>query len=680
MKPLSFAWRTLRREFRYGELATLAIALILAVAALGAVATLGERVQRSVVASAAEFIGGDVGLSSREPPSDALKDEAARLNLRTSTAATFPTVLFSNGKSQLADIRAADASYPLRGELRVRSASGAEFAAHTPPAGSVYAEQRLLAALDLKTGDDLQIGDRTLHIAGEIEREPDGGELFALAPRVVMSLDDARAGGLLGVGSRARYRFMAAGDERAVADFTAFIKSHKPDSGELITVEQSQQNLKSAFDRGDAFLRLAALLAALLSGIAVALASQRYARRKTDEVALLRCLGASGGEVTLAIATTLAMLAVPACAIGALLGLGLQQVVFTLAKDLLPVASNVIPLGPTLASFAVGLAVLFGFSLPPLLRLRDVPPVRIFQRAAGARVRRFDFLYLIPFAVSALLIFVESDTPKLATILSASLFGVAAVALLAGSLLMRIVRHARGLAGALRFGLANLARRRALSLLQIVALALAITALDLLAVVGPSLLSAWRAELPPDTPNYFLINIQPEQLDGVTAALKESGRGKREHAAARGEQTRRHQRQGAARGGLSGSPRRRLDQRRNAHVVERGRAAVESRDRRTMVRAASVGTADFGRRNVDRDVPSETRRHAHAARRRSRHRRAHHQRARRALGFVPREFFPAARSGQRARHFRTATSRVSICRRVRRMRWRRCRATIRICR
>ena len=144
------------------------------------------------------------------------------MKLRASTAATFPTVLFSNGKSQLADIRAADANYPLRGDLRVRSASGAEFSVHTPPAGSVYAEQRLLAALDLKPGADLQIGDRTLHIAGEIEREPDGGELFALAPRVVMTLDDARAGGLLGVGSRARYRFMAAGDERAVAEFTAF--------------------------------------------------------------------------------------------------------------------------------------------------------------------------------------------------------------------------------------------------------------------------------------------------------------------------------------------------------------------------------------------------------------------------------------------------------------------------
>jgi putative ABC transport system permease protein len=523
MKPLAFAWRTLRREFRYGELATLGIALVLAVAALSAVATLGQRVERSVLASASEFIGGDVGLSSREPPSPELSAEAARLKLRTSTTANFPTVLFAGGKSQLADIRAADAPYPLRGELRVRDASGNETVAHTPDAGNVFAEHRLLAALDLKAGDAIQIGDRTLKIAAEIQREPDGGELFALAPRVVMSLDDARAGGLLATGSRARYRLIAAGDERGVAEFTTFLKAHKPASGELITVAESQQNLRSAFDRGEAFLRLAALLAALLSGIAVALAAQRYARRKTDEVALLRCLGASGNEVMIAIASTLFLLAVPACIIGALLGLGLQQIVFSFAKDLLPVTSSVIPLAPSFASFIVGLAVLFGFALSPLLRLRDVPPVRVFQRAATARIRRFDVLYLLPAVVSAILIYFESDTPKLAVILSASLFGVALVSLLAGALLMRLVRGARGLAGALRFGLANLARRRALSLLQIVALALAITALDLLAVVGPSLLTAWRAELPSNTPNYFLINIQPEQRDAVVAKLTSAG-------------------------------------------------------------------------------------------------------------------------------------------------------------
>ncbi len=192
MKPLNFAWRTLRREWRYGELAMLAVALLLAVAALGAVATLGQRVERGILASATELIGGDLGLSTRAPLPPELASEATRLGLRSSVTADFPSVLFANGKSQLADVRAADAAYPLRGKLLVRDAGGAESEAHSPAAGQVYAEQRLLAALDLKPGDTLPVGNLTLHIAGEIVREPDGGELFALAPRLLMTLQDAQ--------------------------------------------------------------------------------------------------------------------------------------------------------------------------------------------------------------------------------------------------------------------------------------------------------------------------------------------------------------------------------------------------------------------------------------------------------------------------------------------------------
>src|SRR4051794_21409262 len=159
MKLFAFAWRTLRREFRYGELATLAAALLLAVAALGAVATLGRRVEHSVLASATELIGGDIGVNSRQALPPELAAEAERLGLRTSRSADFPTVLFANGKSQLADVRAVDAAYPLRGELRVRDADAREATAHGPPPGSVFAEHRLLVALDLKPGDVLDIGE-----------------------------------------------------------------------------------------------------------------------------------------------------------------------------------------------------------------------------------------------------------------------------------------------------------------------------------------------------------------------------------------------------------------------------------------------------------------------------------------------------------------------------------------
>ncbi|MGA9333553.1 MAG: FtsX-like permease family protein [Rudaea sp.] len=521
MKPLVFAWRTLRREFRFGELATLAAALVLAVAALSAVATLGQRVQRSILASATELIGGDIGVSTHAPLPPMLHDEATRLGLKSCLTADFPSMLFANGKSQLVDIRAAQATYPLRGTLRIRAVNGHELTAHAPQPGSVFAEHRLLAALDLNLGDKLTIGKSELRIGGEILREPDGGQLFAIAPRLLMSMADAHASGLLATGSRAHYRLMAAGkDADAVSTYAHYLRAHKPDAAQIVSVEQSQQSLRSAFERGQAFLRLAALLASLLSGIAVALAAQRYARRKRDEVALLRCLGASANEVLAATGLTLLLLALSACSFGLLLGLGLQQIVFALASDLLPAATQAVPLMPGVAAFAIGLAVLFGFALPPMLRLRDVPPVRVFQRAFGPRVRRFDALYVLPFAVAAGLIYVQSDSFKLAGVLSISLLTVGAFALGLGVISIRwLMRVSRRVPAALRFGVANLARRRGMSLLQIVALALAITALDLLAIVGPSLLGAWRAELPANTPNYFLINIQPQQARAVQTRL-----------------------------------------------------------------------------------------------------------------------------------------------------------------
>lgn len=523
MKVLAYAARALRREFRHGELRTLAAALILAVAALAAVATLGERVERAILANAAELIGGDLGVAARHTLPAEFAAEAARLGLRTNTNAEFPSVVFSGDKSQLVQILASDDAYPLRGTLIVRGSKGVERMTQAPPAGKAFADHAVLAALALRVGDTLQLAGRSLRIDGEIVRQPDGGQLFALAPRLIIALDDARNAGLLGAGSRARHRLMLAGDVDTLAQFTTWAKP-RLDNAELVTVAEAQQNLRTAFDRGSAFLRLAALLSALLSGIAVTLAAQRFARRKTDEVALLRTLGLDGGRVLGVLATTLLLLAVPACLLGAGLGLILQEGVLHYARALLPSTSATLSLWPSIAAITVGFTVLIGFALPPLARLRDVPPVRVFQRAAGMRPRRFDLLYLLPPLVAFTLILSQSGDAAIASALGASLAGVALTALLTGLILIFALRRlGRRLTGALRFGLATLARRRTLSLIQITALALGFTAWLLLSVVGPSLLAAWRADLPSDTPNHFLLNLQTEQRIDVESRLDALG-------------------------------------------------------------------------------------------------------------------------------------------------------------
>jgi putative ABC transport system permease protein len=520
MRLLRLALRSLRREWHLPELRTLAASLTLAVVALGVVATLATRIERGMLANAAELIGGDLGVGSPQKLPDEYADRAREDGLAVTRGATFPSVAFAHEQSQLLDVQATDAAYPLRGKLELRDARGDRIG-HGPKAGEVYLDHRALVALGLKPGDVVQLGGRDLRIAAELVRQPDGGELFALAPRALMSLADAEQAGLLATGSRARHRLLVAGEPSDVARWRTWMQARKlPQGAEPITPEQTQERMRTAFDRASAFLRLTALLSALLAGVAIALAAQRYARRKTNEVALLRAMGTPRRRVLGLLLGTLGALAVPASLLGVALALGIAQAAWAFASTLFTSVPVELPLAPAFAAAAMGVAVLAGFALPPLARLAEVPPVAVFRESMARRVRRFDALYVIPALVALALIWSQSGSARMAGILAVSLVGVAAVAaLLAAALLWFARRVAPGAHPALRLGLAALARRRGMSLLQATALSLGLVALLLLAIVAPALLEGWRRELPADTPNWFVLNLQDDQRAGFEQAL-----------------------------------------------------------------------------------------------------------------------------------------------------------------
>jgi putative ABC transport system permease protein len=520
------ALRTLRREWRLPELRTLIGALLLSVVVLGAVATLAARVQRAVLMSAAELIGGDLGINASAPLPAGFVRHAHALDLRTSALAEFPSVAFASDRSQLLQVVAADAAWPLRGKLVIAGRGGAGRTMHAPPAGEVYLDHRALVALDVEPGQLVQVGGMHLVVAGQIEQQPGGGDLVALAPRAVMALADAKSAGLLGTGSRARHRLLVAGAVAPVDAYRAWAKARLPADARLVTPEEVQQRLAVAFERAGTFLRLAALLAALLAGIAVALSAQRYARRKTDEIALLRALGASSRFAFGSLAWTLAVPAVLAALAGVGIALALAAIAFAYAHGLLPSSAQQapLPLGPAFAAAGIGLAVLAGFALPPLAKLKSVPPVAVFRQSAARVPRRYDLLYLVPVAVALGLIALQTGSWKLAGVLAASLTGAALLtSLLTLAVLWLVRRFVARLHPALRLGASALARRRALSLVQSCAITLGLTALLLLAVVAPALLDNWRRELPPDTPNWFVVNVQDAQRTPMHDALVKLG-------------------------------------------------------------------------------------------------------------------------------------------------------------
>jgi len=519
------ALRTLRREWHLVELRTLAASLVLAVIALGVVATLSTRIERGILASAAELIGGDLGVTAPAPLPEPLFRAAQDDGLTVSRGASFRSVAFVGERSQLVEVQATDATYPLRGTLEVRGANGRSRVAHGPGRGELFLDHRAMVGLGIRPGQTVQVGGKDLHVTGELLRQPDGGELFALAPRALMNLDDATDAGLLSIGSRARHRLLVSGPAGAVTTWRGTLEaSALPQGAELVTPEKMQERMRSAFDRASAFLRLTALLSALLAGVAIALAASRYARRKASEVALLRALGVPRRRVAALLVGTLAALALPAAALGMVIALALAEGAWYFARQLFDNIPTTLPLGPAFAAAAMGLAVLAGFALPPLVRLAEVPPVAVFRESMQRRVRRFDVLYLIPLLTAIALVWVQSDSAKLAGILAASLAGVAVVAALLSALLLVIARRvAPGAHPALRLGLAALARRRGLSLVQATALSLGLCALLLLAVIAPSLLDGWRRELPADTPNWFALNLQDDQRQGFTDALAKMG-------------------------------------------------------------------------------------------------------------------------------------------------------------
>ena len=534
---LRLGWRTLWRDLRAGELRLLIVAVLLAVAALTAVGFFADRLKGGLQRDARQLLGGDAVLASDNPTPPAFVERARALGLQAAGTYGFPTMARAGdaqgGATKLVALKAVSTGYPLRGSVQVASTPDgpAQATRDIPAKGEVWVDGPLLESLALKVGDTLLLGDTGLRIARVIALEPDRGAGFmSFAPRVMLNQADIPATGLVQPASRVSYRFAVAGEARAVKQFSdaveADIKKGEMRGVRLESFESGRPEMRQTLDRAEKFLNLVALLAALLSAVAVALAARGFAASHLDDCAMLRVLGQSQRTIACAYAFEFAVIGLVASALGVAVGFGVHYAFVVLLAGLVDSALPAPTWWPVAFGLGMGLTLLFSFGLPPVLQLARVPPLRVIRRdVGGLKPASIAVLSVGMLGFAALLIAASSDL-KLGFIavggFAAAVVVFAALSWVAVKVLRRSVNEAtapRWLVLATR----QISARPAYAVVQVSALSVGLLALVLLVLLRTDLVSSWRKATPPDAPNRFVINVMPDQSDAFQKSLRDGG-------------------------------------------------------------------------------------------------------------------------------------------------------------
>ena len=257
----AFSWRMLWRDWRGGELRILAFALIIAVTSVSAVGFFIDRVERGLNQQAAELIAADLVISSSREINPAHIQVADQRGLTLANVTQFRSVAVAKEQPQLAEVKAVTQHYPLRGELRIADALYAEDRAtqSIPKRGEVWVEPRLLQTLNLEVGESLQLGAKTFTIRQVLVYEPDrGGDMFSVAPRVLMHTDDVAATQLITTGALVNHRLLLGGKRAAIEVYRAYLKPLLQPGERLLSVKEGRPELRFSLDREQRFLGLAA--------------------------------------------------------------------------------------------------------------------------------------------------------------------------------------------------------------------------------------------------------------------------------------------------------------------------------------------------------------------------------------------------------------------------------------
>ncbi len=516
---LNLARQQTLSSLKLNEWRALIIALILAIGIASLMAVLGERIERTLIRQGSAIIGGDLILSSSRP----INPEALTVANSMGVAATSVTQLGTMASHEedfvLVSVRALSAPYP-RGELELTPTQ----AVTLPQPNEAWAEAGVLERLNIKVGDQITLGNQQFTLTAELTSAPDRGRGFiSFNPQIIINAQQLAQTGLLGPGARSQFRLLFAGDPTAITALKTQLQSQLQ-TGERLTDlndQESQQN--SALNKASSYLRLGALFALIIAAMTIFLSLRRFTHSQINRAALLKSLGLSNRQLLWLYLLQLGMAWALCSLIGLLITLGLESAGLYLLQGLIP---QPVPNAPWV-TYAVGpllgLLIILCLGLPTLFRLQQSSPMQLFH----AQPDDLSWRAKLPYAIALFLLLASTSWYLDNWLLTFSLTGLL---LFLGSALgwfgAAIAGHLARLLGSVHplgaLLISRVQQQQRWYRIQIPVICLLFTLLSVNAIALNDLLSRWQAQLPENTPNHFLINIQEWEKQEVENLLTEA--------------------------------------------------------------------------------------------------------------------------------------------------------------
>jgi putative ABC transport system permease protein len=535
---MRFVLQMARRELRssWSRLLFFFLCIALGVGSIVAVRSMLQNANVAISREARAILTADVQVDSNRPwDQQALATIAgvARPPLVEAQTETIEsaTMLRPADEAQegaiMIELKGIEPAFPLVGEFKL--ASGEPFTYSLIENNGAVVSAALLERLHLGLGDQVRIGGKTFQIRGAIEQEPGGGGGFRLGPRVFVERQAVESAGLTGFGSRARrkilFRTPEGGMESLVKQLRAGLKNN------LVNVrsfKDSQENLSEQFSRAENYSSLTGLVILVLGGIGISNVTRIFIEQKKKSIAVLKCVGATGGKITIAYLAQVLVMGLAGSLAGVAFGKTVLLLIAYYFRDRLPEYMTYgLRWGAVIQGVCAGLLISILFSALPLLRVRHIKPNVLLREDAGGGRRRFDLLRWVTGAlvILGLLLLVswQAGSIRVGLFFLAGLAATAGALYVAATVLVSVVRRARAASSfVLRQAINSLHRpgNQTRVIIMVVGLG-AFLVLSIQSLQG-NLVREFDLTRQGNLPNMFLIDVQKDQREGVERLIEQT--------------------------------------------------------------------------------------------------------------------------------------------------------------